>query len=135
MGPESQTINQDNVKKIWTPRERIRAAIELKQADRVPLAFGGSYYHLADELYFNILEFLGLPFEPERLFRRNKGHVGNYNDDRVLEALGVDVRYAWLGSTDVNSPDFSDVPDDIEDIEDIEGTDLYGVGYRKTIFL
>lgn len=116
-------------KKVWTPRERVLTTLNHQIPDRVPLAFGGSFYHLTDELFFNLLRYFDLEYHPEEtLFRRNKGHVGNHNDDRILERLGTDTRYVWLGSTDINSPDFSNAPND----RDVEGEDLYGVGFRKT---
>lgn len=113
-----------------TPRERVHAQIERRPTDRVPLAFWGSYYGPHDPLYRGILDFLGLPFEPERQFRKNRGHTVNFMDDRVLDALDVDTRYVWCGATDINSPDFSQV--DRESDEDHEAEDLYGVGFRNT---
>ncbi|MCC6679351.1 MAG: hypothetical protein IT445_00465 [Phycisphaeraceae bacterium] len=115
-------MNQQN---DWTPRQRFRAALERKPADRAPLALWGSYYGITDGLYFQLLEVLGYERDEQWCIRPRHGRTVNYLDDRVMEALGIDVRYVWLGSTDINGPDFSNVPPDGE----AEGTDRFGLHY------
>lgn len=78
-------------------RERILAAVNHQEPDRVPLALWGSWYGVTDRLYFNILD--RLKWEPVPPFRPEKVHSVNYYDDRLLEKLGVDVRHVDPGST------------------------------------
>lgn len=80
-----------------TPRERVLAAVDHREPDRVPLALWGSWYGVTDELYFDLLEMLG--WEPVEPFRPGGHHSVNHYDDRLLEVLGVDVRYVAPGST------------------------------------
>ena len=83
-----------------TSRERVMAALHHQEPDRVPMALAGSYYALQDQTYFNLLKYLGLG-DPVPPFRRLKSRNSNYLDDRVLDRLGTDIRYVWLGSTDL----------------------------------
>lgn len=84
-------------------RERVLTAINHEEPDFVPTALWGSAYGVTDTLYFGLLEALNLG-SPVLPFRRNKGHTINYYDDRVLEALDVDVRHVDLGFTDLGGP-------------------------------
>ncbi|GAB4576313.1 MAG: uroporphyrinogen decarboxylase family protein [Anaerolineae bacterium] len=79
-----------------TSRERVLAALEHREPDRVPTALGGGPYGLVDDLYFKLLDVLDLG-EPVPPFRT--GHNISYMDDRVLERLGVDTRYVWPGAS------------------------------------
>ena len=67
-------------------RERVIAALNHQQPDRVPLALGGGPYGLVDALYHNLLKYLnmGSPVPPFR-----SGHSISYMDDRLLEQIGV----------------------------------------------
>jgi len=89
--------------KTMTSRERVLTALHHQEPDRVPTALWGSYYTLWDETYFNLLKHLGMtaPVEP---FRRLRGHNSNYYDDRILNYLDTDIRYVWLGFTDLGGP-------------------------------
>ncbi len=78
-------------------------AINHQQPDRVPTALWGSAYGVTDALYLDLLKELKLG-DPVPPFRRRLGHTVNYYDDRVLEALGTDVRHVWLGFTDLGGP-------------------------------
>lgn len=84
-----------------TPRERVLAAINHREPDRVPLALWGSWYGVTDKLYFELLEMLG--WEPVKPFRPGGFHSVNYYDDRLLKELGVDLRYVAPGSTAATS--------------------------------
>lgn len=88
--------------KEMTSRERVLAALHHQEPDRVPMALWGSYYTLQDQTYFKLLKHLGLG-DPVPPFRRYKARNSNYLDDRVLDRLGTDVRYVWLGFTDLSS--------------------------------
>ena len=81
------------------PRDRILAAIHHEEPDTIPTALWGSYYTLNDDTYFAVLDYLGLG-KPVAPFRRFLSRNSNYYDDRVLDALGTDVRYLWSGFTD-----------------------------------
>jgi uroporphyrinogen decarboxylase len=100
-------------------RERILTAIEHEEPDRVPTALWGSAYGLTDPLYRDLLSHLNLgqPVDP---FRARLGHTVNHYDERVLEALGTDTRYVWLGFSDLAGP-----PEE-------GGLDAWGVGWKKT---
>ena len=76
------------------PRERVHAAINHQETDRVPMALGGGPYGLVDDLYFRLVRYLNLG-QPVAPFR--SGHSISYMDDRLLERLGTDIRYCWPG--------------------------------------
>ncbi len=79
-----------------TSRERVRAALNHQEPDRVPTALGGGPYSLVDEVYLKMVDFfeLGQPAAPFRT-----GHNVSYMDDRVLQKLGTDTRYVWPGNS------------------------------------
>lgn len=79
-----------------TPRERVQAALNHQEPDRVPLALGGGPYGIVDELYFGLLKTLRIA-PPAAPFR--SGHNISYLDDRVFERLGIDTRYVWPGAS------------------------------------
>jgi len=76
------------------PRERILAALNHQESDRIPTALGGGPYGLVDDLYLRLVKHLGLG-KPVLPFR--SGHSISYMDDRLLERLGTDIRYCWPG--------------------------------------
>jgi uroporphyrinogen decarboxylase len=100
-------------------RARVLAAVEHREPDCVPLALWGSTHGVTDQLYFALLEELGLG-EPADPFRPRMGHTINYYDDRVLAALDVDVRHADIGFTDLGGPAAGG------------GTDAWGVRYTQS---
>lgn len=77
-----------------SPRERVLAALNYDEPDRVPTALWGGPYGVVDDLYFRLLTHFDLrdPVEPFR-----SGHNISYIDDRVLKRLGTDTRYVWPG--------------------------------------
>jgi uroporphyrinogen decarboxylase len=84
-------------------RERVLVAVNHQEPDRLPTALWGSAYGMTDPLYRELLEYLNVG-QPVLPFRTRRGHTVNYYDDRVLEALDTDVRYVWLGFTDLGGP-------------------------------
>ena len=114
--------------KKMTPRERVLRALHHDEPDRVPAALFGSYYSLQDGTYFSLLEHLGIP-DPVPPFRRFKTRSTNYYDDRVLERLGTDTRYVWLGFTDLGGTN----PDTMTDAWGTRwkrmGPSFTGIGY------
>lgn len=111
-----------------TSRERVLTALHHQEPDRVPTALWGSYYTLQDQTYFNLLEYSGLG-EPVPPFRRYKTKSSNYHDDRVLDQLNTDVRYVWLGFTDLGGAR----PDTLTDAWGVQhrqvGQSVYAVGH------
>lgn len=93
-----------------TSRERVLAAIDHREPDRVPTAIWGGPYGMVDEVYLQLVERFGLG-EPVKPFR--SGHTISYIDDRVLDRLGTDTRYVWPGlmpsSPRIVSPDDPDL--------------------------
>jgi uroporphyrinogen decarboxylase len=83
-----------------TPKERMLAALNRREPDRVPSVMWGSYYTFNDDTYFNLLAHLGLG-EPVPPFRKQLPRNSNHMDDRVLDALQTDARYIWSGLTDL----------------------------------
>lgn len=79
-----------------TSRERILAALNHEEPDRVPVALGGGPYGVVDELYLGLLHYLGLG-EPVAPFR--KGHNITFLDDRLFDRLEIDTRYVWPGAS------------------------------------
>ena len=76
----------------YTPRERVLAALNLEEPDRVPVDLMGHACMLTDETYFRFRDYLGLePIPPIR-----EGTSANYYDERVLEYLNVDYRRVFL---------------------------------------
>ncbi|MFA7406257.1 MAG: uroporphyrinogen decarboxylase family protein [Anaerolineaceae bacterium] len=78
------------------PFERVEKSLAHQVPDRVPLALWGGSYGIVDPLYMSLLEkfHLGEPTPPFR-----EGHTINYMDDRILAALGTDIRYIWPGAS------------------------------------
>ncbi len=99
-------------------RERVLTAVNHIEPDFVPTAVWGSAYGITDPLYFDLLKEFNLG-EPVAPFRQRKGHTINYYDDRLLEALDVDVRHADCGFTDLGGP------------ESGGGKDAWGVSYAQ----
>lgn len=78
-------------------RERVIAAIDRIETDRVPLDMGSTGGLLVDPVYFKVKELLGFKddIKPYR-----SGSTANYYDERILEALDIDFRHLWLASPD-----------------------------------
>ena len=100
-------------------RERVLTAINHEEPDFIPTALWGSAYGVTDQLYFQLVDLLHLG-SPVLPYRRNKHHTINYYDDRVLEALDVDVRYADCGFTDLGGPTLNG------------GRDAWGIRYEAS---
>jgi uroporphyrinogen decarboxylase len=101
-----------------SPRERVLTALNHEEPDRVPMALWGSYYSLQDQTYFRLLQHLGAG-KPTPPFRRYRPRNSNHMDDRVLDLLGTDIRYVWLGFTDLGGAH----PDTM--------TDAWGVRWKR----
>lgn len=76
-----------------TPRERVRAALNHQEPDRVPVALGGSAQHLAEQRYVVLRDHFGVSDIPRRTL------VGFYTTpdyNPVLDQLGTDIRYLHI---------------------------------------
>ena len=102
-----------------TSRERMLAALNRQEPDRVPMVLWGSYYTLNDETYFNVLKYLDMG-EPLPPFRRYMSRNSNYYDDRILDYLDTDARYIWSGFTDLGGGRM-----------DEDGRDAWGVQWER----
>ena len=91
-----------------TSRQRIQAAIDHQEPDRVPTAIGGGSYGIVDEVYFKLLDLYNLG-EPVQPFRQ--GHSISYMDDRLLGCLGTDIRYVYPGALPNSPYQATDNPD------------------------
>jgi uroporphyrinogen decarboxylase len=100
-------------------RERVLAAINHEEPDYIPIALWGSSYGVTDPLYFDLVKALDLG-NPLLPFRRNKDQKINYYDDRILEALDIDVRHIDIGFTDLGGPTRGG------------GRDAWGIRYDET---
>ena len=77
-----------------TSRERVATALNHEQPDRVPLDLWSKGGGMTNEAYLRLKEYLGLtgdlnPYRP--------GQTSAYYDERILEALGTDVRHVFMG--------------------------------------
>ena len=102
----------------YTHRERVLAAINHEQADRVPIDLMGNATMLLDNTYFRLRDHLGLePIPPVR-----SGSTANYYDERILEYLDIDFRRIFLKK----NPNAKTI-----EREDGILVDPWGIGYRK----
>ena len=76
----------------YSHRERVLAAINHQQPDRVPLDLMGNATMLLDETYLRLRDYLDLsPIPPVR-----SGTTANYYDERMLEYFDIDFRRVFL---------------------------------------
>jgi uroporphyrinogen decarboxylase len=75
------------------PRDRVSTALDHQEPDRIPTSLGGSAHKIADSRYHLLKEHFGIDGDsPQRL----TGAYLSYVDNRVLDALGTDIRYVHL---------------------------------------
>jgi len=76
-----------------TPRERVAAALNHKEPDRVPITLGGSANHLTEQRYVLLRDHFGVQDIPRRTL------VGFYSTpdyNPVLDKLGTDFRFIHI---------------------------------------
>lgn len=100
------------LKQALTSRERVHITLQHQEADRVPYALGGGPYGVVDELYFRLLKLLNLG-EPVAPFRQY--HNISYQDDRLWQALGTDIRYVYPGDSPTSPSRTTDDPNRFRD--------------------
>jgi uroporphyrinogen decarboxylase len=76
-------------------RERVVAALNHQEPDRVPISLGGTAHKITDELFVALCQHFGLDCTPSRVLT---GLSFTYYDDQILEALGTDTRFLHLGA-------------------------------------
>ena len=75
------------------PRDRVIRSLQHKEPDKVPLSLGGSAHKISDSRYLMLKEHYKLDGEgPKRL----TGAYLSYADNRLLDAIGTDIRYVHL---------------------------------------
>jgi len=75
------------------PRDRVIQSLQHKEPDKVPLSLGGSAHKITDSRYFLLKDHFQIEEEgPKRL----TGAYLSYADNRLLDALGTDIRYVHL---------------------------------------
>jgi uroporphyrinogen decarboxylase len=79
---------------MMTPRERVLAALDHRQPDRVPLDLGGNQTGIHKVAYRKLIERLGL--EEEIVIMDLVQQLAKPSES-VLERLRVDTRYVWAG--------------------------------------
>ena len=99
-------------------RERVLAAFDHREPDRVPLDLMGNATMLLDETYLRLRDHLGLaPIPPVR-----SGTTANYYDERILEYFDIDFRRLFLPK----NPAARNIA-----LDDGTIIDSWGVGYQK----
>jgi uroporphyrinogen decarboxylase len=81
---------------MMTSRERVLAALNHQEPDRVPLCLGASGASVTDDVYFQLKSHYGIEGDVEP-FR--SGHGDNIYDPRVFDAMGLDFRHVFLRSS------------------------------------
>jgi len=79
---------------MMTPRERVLAALDHREPDRVPIDLGGNQTGIHKVAYRKLIEHLGL--EEEIVIMDLVQQLAKPSES-VLERLRVDTRYVWAG--------------------------------------
>ncbi len=105
----------------WTHRQRVLAALNHEEADRVPIDFGSAGpTAIVAEAYHNLTRHLGLSQEAEIL---QKLKVQVYPDEAVLRRFSIDTRGIQPGGYENGHNRI---------IDDNTMTDEFGVTWRRT---
>ena len=103
-----------------THRERVMAAIEHREPDRVPRDLGSVGNMICDETHLKVRKLLGLEGEPQ-VYRR--GSTTSFYDEQMLDAFDIDFRHVWLDSPDKPKTILN---------EDGTTTDMWGVTWSAS---
>jgi uroporphyrinogen decarboxylase len=79
--------------KQMKPRERVITSLKHQEPDRVPLSLGGSAHKITDSRYHLLREHYKIQGEGSK---RLTGAYLSYADNRLLDAIGTDIRYVHL---------------------------------------
>lgn len=106
-----------------THRERVKAALQHRESDRVPIDFGGGpATQIHPEAYSRLLAHLGYEEENRPVSHRGEGQVVAPSE-RVLQRFDADVRGFYTGSPDVSQG---------HQIDNGSYIDEWGVKWRKS---
>jgi uroporphyrinogen decarboxylase len=75
------------------PRERVICTLNHKEPDKVPLSLGGTAHKITDSRYFLLKDHFNIEGNGQQ---RLTGAYLSYNDNRLLDTLGTDIRYVHL---------------------------------------
>lgn len=102
----------------YSHRERVLAAFNHQEADRIPIDLMGNATMLLDETYLRLRDHLGLaPIPPVR-----SGTTANYYDERILDYFDIDFRRLFLPK----NPAAKTIV-----LDDGVHVDPWGIGYKK----
>ncbi len=105
----------------WTHRDRVLAALDHEEPDRIPIDFGGtSATALSTPAYEGLKRHLGLEHETAVMSRI---HDLASPDEAILERFDVDTRYLSFGAT------FGERD---REIDETTFADEWGVVWKKT---
>jgi len=79
-----------------THRERVLAALQHKETDRIPLDLGGWVTSMSKIVYTNLLQYLNMHDTEVRISDQMQQIVKV--DEQILQKLGIDVRHVYLNS-------------------------------------
>ncbi|MDP6843541.1 MAG: uroporphyrinogen decarboxylase family protein [Rhodospirillales bacterium] len=107
----------------WTHRDRILAALNHEEADRVPIDLGGAEFStMTVPAYKNLQTYLGMNHEPKML---SIIHSVVHPDEEVLKRFDVDTRIVQPGGLD-NSPHE-------KWLDENTYVDIFGVRWERTV--
>ena len=105
----------------WTPRERVLAAINHEEPDRVPIDLGGTFASsIVLDAYDRLKEHLGLEHETKVMSKLNQLALP---DESILQRFGVDTRPIMAGQ-------YEDGPNHW--VDDLTYIDEFGVTLKGT---
>ncbi len=106
----------------WTPRERLMAALNHEEADRVPMDLGGGEFtSITTPAYENLKKHLGLEHETKIMSRM---HSVVQPDESVLRRLAVDMRNVFPGAYRGGHQ---------RNIDENSYVDIFDVTWRRTV--
>jgi uroporphyrinogen decarboxylase len=107
-------------KEKMSSRERVLAAMNHKEPDRVPIEFGGGVSNFHEDVYRGLEEYIQVGF-----WKQWTSNWGAFKvDERVLDRLHVDFRHIWFagGGAKTWNP--------VEIFHDGTYTDFWGIRYK-----
>ncbi len=107
----------------WTHRDRILAALNHEEADRVPIDLGGAEFStMTVPAYKNLQTYLGMHHEPKML---SIIHSVVHPDEEVLKRFDVDTRIVQPGGLDGSPHE--------KWLDDNTYVDIFGVRWERTV--
>ncbi len=107
----------------WTHRDRVLAALNHEEADRVPIDLGGAEFStMTVPAYKNLQTYLGMHHEPKML---SIIHSVVHPDEEVLKRFDVDTRIVQPGGLDGSPHE--------KWLDDNTYVDIFGVRWERTV--